>query len=83
VSYDSSQRIALIFRKIAARASTKVEQRRAIAHPLQTLAKSTSSEPGNLFEAIPKDWVCPVCGAAKSRFEPLEEIKVGFKSNFA
>ncbi len=26
-------------------------------------------KPGTLFEKIPDDWVCPVCGAAKSEFE--------------
>jgi rubredoxin/flavin reductase (DIM6/NTAB) family NADH-FMN oxidoreductase RutF len=25
--------------------------------------------PGTAFEALPADWVCPVCGAAKSEFE--------------
>ena len=25
--------------------------------------------PGTLFEDIPEDWVCPVCGADKSQFE--------------
>ncbi len=25
--------------------------------------------PGTAFEDIPEDWVCPVCGAAKSEFE--------------
>jgi len=29
--------------------------------------------PGTPFEEIPDDWVCPVCGAAKSEFEKLEE----------
>lgn len=29
-------------------------------------------EPGTPFEDIPEDWVCPVCGAAKADFEPLE-----------
>jgi len=29
--------------------------------------------PGTPFEKIPDDWVCPVCGAAKSEFEKLEE----------
>lgn len=29
-------------------------------------------EPGTPFEDIPDDWVCPVCGAAKQDFEPLE-----------
>ncbi len=24
--------------------------------------------PGTAFEDIPDDWVCPVCGAAKSMF---------------
>lgn len=25
---------------------------------------------GTKFEDIPEDWVCPVCGAPKSEFEP-------------
>lgn len=25
---------------------------------------------GTKFEDIPADWVCPVCGAPKSEFEP-------------
>jgi rubredoxin len=29
-------------------------------------------EPGTPFEEIPEDWVCPVCGAAKSQFKPSE-----------
>lgn len=29
-------------------------------------------EPGTPFKEIPEDWVCPVCGAAKSQFEPIE-----------
>ncbi len=29
--------------------------------------------PGTAFEDIPDDWVCPVCGAAKDKFEPLKE----------
>lgn len=24
--------------------------------------------PGTPFEAIPEDWVCPVCGAGKDQF---------------
>ena len=28
--------------------------------------------PGTAFEDIPDDWVCPVCGAAKSAFVPYE-----------
>ena len=28
--------------------------------------------PGTAFEDIPDDWVCPVCGASKSDFEPKE-----------
>ncbi len=24
--------------------------------------------PGTTFDAIPEDWVCPVCGAPKSEF---------------
>jgi len=30
-------------------------------------------KPGTPFEDIPDDWVCPVCGAAKSQFEKLED----------
>ena len=28
--------------------------------------------PGVSFEALPDGWVCPVCGAAKTEFEPVE-----------
>ena len=28
--------------------------------------------PGTPFEVLPDDWVCPVCGAAKSDFEKIE-----------
>jgi len=31
-----------------------------------------SIKPGTPFEEIPDDWVCPVCGAAKSEFERIE-----------
>ena len=30
-------------------------------------------KPGTPFEQIPDDWVCPVCGAAKSEFEKIEQ----------
>lgn len=30
-------------------------------------------EPGTSFEALPEDWVCPLCGAEKSDFEPYED----------
>ncbi|MCG8529827.1 MAG: rubredoxin [Desulfovibrionales bacterium] len=26
--------------------------------------------PGTKFEDVPEDWLCPVCGAPKSEFEP-------------
>lgn len=29
--------------------------------------------PGTPFEAIPEDWHCPICGAAKKLFVPYEE----------
>lgn len=29
--------------------------------------------PGTAFEDIPDDWYCPVCGARKDDFSPLEE----------
>ncbi|MDJ0716799.1 MAG: rubredoxin [Prochloraceae cyanobacterium] len=28
--------------------------------------------PGTSFEDLPEDWICPVCGASKSDFEPEE-----------
>lgn len=28
--------------------------------------------PGTLFEDIPDDWVCPVCGVSKDQFEPID-----------
>jgi len=30
-------------------------------------------EPGTPFSEIPEDWSCPVCGAAKSQFKPMEK----------
>ena len=30
-------------------------------------------EPGTAFEDLPDDWVCPLCGAGKQEFEPLEQ----------
>ncbi len=32
----------------------------------------SSIKPGTPFREIPDDWVCPVCGAAKSEFERIE-----------
>jgi len=29
-------------------------------------------KPGTPFEALPDSWVCPVCGAEKSDFEPVD-----------
>jgi flavin reductase (DIM6/NTAB) family NADH-FMN oxidoreductase RutF/rubredoxin len=29
-------------------------------------------KPGTPFEQLPEDWVCPVCGAAKSEFEKIK-----------
>jgi rubredoxin len=26
--------------------------------------------PGTLFEELPDDWVCPICGIGKANFEP-------------
>jgi rubredoxin len=28
--------------------------------------------PGTPFEKLPDDWVCPVCGASKDNFIPVE-----------
>ena len=29
-------------------------------------------DPGTAFEALPDDWVCPVCGARQEAFSPVE-----------
>jgi len=29
-------------------------------------------QPKTAFEELPDDWVCPVCGANKDMFEPLD-----------
>jgi len=29
-------------------------------------------KPGTKFEDIPDEWVCPVCGAEKDQFEPVD-----------
>lgn len=31
-----------------------------------------SIAPGTPFEKLPEDWVCPVCGAAKTEFVKVE-----------
>lgn len=31
--------------------------------------KDSGINPGTSFEALPNDWVCPVCGATKDKFE--------------
>lgn len=28
--------------------------------------------PGTPFEKTPEDWVCPLCGAGKEEFEPVD-----------
>ena len=28
--------------------------------------------PGTSFGDLPDDWICPVCGADKSQFSPIE-----------
>ncbi len=28
--------------------------------------------PGTAFEDIPAGWTCPMCGAAKTEFEPVD-----------
>jgi rubredoxin len=29
-------------------------------------------DPGTSFEDVPDDWVCPLCGASKDDFEPID-----------
>ena len=30
-------------------------------------------KPGVAFKDLPADWVCPLCGASKEDFSPMEE----------
>jgi rubredoxin len=32
----------------------------------------TGIPPGTLFEDLPNDWVCPICGAGKEDFKKVE-----------
>ena len=34
---------------------------------------SAGIKPGTSFEALPADWVCPLCGANKGVFYPVDE----------
>ncbi len=29
-------------------------------------------DPGTAFEDLPDDWLCPMCGAGKEMFKPLD-----------
>jgi rubredoxin len=31
--------------------------------------------PGTPFEELPEDWRCPVCGASKKAFRPMQEVE--------
>jgi rubredoxin len=49
-------------------------QRRVFLHEYDPKEGDPDSgiPPGKAFEDLPEDWACPVCGAAKSDFEPAE-----------
>ena len=32
--------------------------------------------PGTTWEVLPEDWICPLCGAAKSEFEKQKESAI-------
>ena len=29
-------------------------------------------DPGTLWQDLPEDWICPVCGAPKDQFTPMD-----------
>jgi len=33
---------------------------------------SSGVKPETAFEDLPADWVCPVCGATKDKFKPID-----------
>ncbi len=33
---------------------------------------SSDIEPGTSFEDLPDDWLCPICGAGKDAFVPID-----------
>ncbi len=34
--------------------------------------EASDIEPGTAFQALPDDWVCPICGAAKDEFGKVD-----------
>jgi len=34
--------------------------------------KDNGIKPGTPFESLPADWVCPMCGASKDDFSPVD-----------
>jgi len=34
--------------------------------------KDSGIAPGTPFESLPADWVCPMCGASKDDFSPVD-----------
>jgi rubredoxin len=37
--------------------------------------KSSGIKPGTLFEELPKDWKCPICGSPKSKYNKENATK--------
>ncbi len=35
--------------------------------------EDTNIPAGTDFDSLPEDWVCPLCGAEKSEFSPVDE----------
>jgi len=35
-------------------------------------APESGIEPGTAWEDVPDDWKCPLCGAGKDAFQPVE-----------
>lgn len=53
--------------------------RRYLIYPLRIRVRSPAGRPdsgiapGTPFEALPPDWVCPVCFVGKEDFEPVQD----------
>jgi rubredoxin len=38
----------------------------------ETGDEDTGIDPGTAFADIPESWLCPICGAEKDQFSPVE-----------
>jgi rubredoxin len=66
-------------RKEVAEMNSETATRRWLCEPCGEIYDPVEGDPeagippGTAFEDIPEDWLCPVCGARKPDFVPLDD----------